>query len=90
MSIVIWLGFIALIVVFLVLDLGVFLDEARRLELTHVVVTTRPGMEPPVRRFQDWREQRPALFESVGRFGAIEVFRLVGMDDPPSPAPPLP
>jgi len=54
----------------------VFLSEARRLGVTHLVVTRRPSEERAFVGWEGWKRERPDLFRLVHTEGDIEVYEI--------------
>ena len=58
-------------------DVDLFLDEAQRLGVSRVVLSTQQRTEFVYRLWNEWREARPEAFEPIAEFGTLEVYRLV-------------
>lgn len=58
-------------------SLEVFLAEAERLGLTHVVVSDQRTGELVYWRWVEWRDGNPAVFRPVAREGSIELYEIV-------------
>lgn len=57
-------------------DLNVFLEEARRLDLSIVMVSTLRSREPEFQRWLDWRRDHPSAFIPLYQVGGLEVYSI--------------
>ncbi len=57
-------------------DLGTFITEVERLQLTHVVLSRRASEEHLIARFDSWVATRPQAFELIASVGDLEAYRI--------------
>ena len=63
-------------------DLTVFLEEAQRLGVSHVVLTATSGTDAVREQFEVWARDHPTLFRPVAETGPVQIFEIDPSQEP--------
>lgn len=65
-------------------SLDIFLEEARRLDVSRVVVSTERSREPEFAIWLGWKQDNPEVFKPIYAAGGLEIYEI---NDAPQPDP---